>query len=322
MDDNVYIVEIRRCLTEAADNRRGQMTDRTTWIRRARTRVLLGLLALGVSGVLLPASPAAATPAPAPAAQACSLTPTAGTVQRTIGSRSYHLRVPAGLTEAVPLLVSLHPYTTNGLGQETWTGWSTYADNVGFIVAYPNAANNGVWQTGTRNNGDVTFLRQLVNEVKATYCVDARRVYADGMSLGAEMSQRIGCEASDVFASINVFDGADPTESNLWHWFPEPCTPARPISILQSFGENSFGYAGGVASRNKWITRNGCSTTPTPVPPNDGDGAMAVYQPCNAGTQVLWRTWANQPHEPLTGARLEAWRNLVWYFFATNLKPA
>jgi poly(3-hydroxybutyrate) depolymerase len=49
----------------------------------------------------------------------CTLTPTSGTVTRTLGSRVYQLHVAQGLTGSqVPLLLSLHGAGSNGFEDE------------------------------------------------------------------------------------------------------------------------------------------------------------------------------------------------------------
>src|SRR5438067_1468350 len=103
--------------------------------------------------VLLAAAALAALTAGAPVAAAatpgCTLTTTGGTVTRTLGTRTYELHVPAGLTGTqVPLLLSLHGAGSNGTQDESFTGWSGFADAHEFIVAYPDARPNsggGVW---------------------------------------------------------------------------------------------------------------------------------------------------------------------------------
>src|SRR4051794_8640559 len=86
---------------------------------------------------------AGAPAAHAQAAPGCTLQPTSGTTTRILGARTYELHVPSGLTRSrVPLLITMHGFSSWGRAHESDTGWSRYADAHGFIVAYPNGVAN------------------------------------------------------------------------------------------------------------------------------------------------------------------------------------
>lgn len=133
-----------------------------------------------LAALLCAGSVVALAPAPSHASGAsCSLDPTGGTVNRSLAGRSYLLRIPAGLEgPEAPLLVSLHPLFYSASQQESSTGWSGYADTHGFIVAYPQGLLNS-WNF-PQNSYDVAFLRSVVDDIKASYCVDDDRVFSDG----------------------------------------------------------------------------------------------------------------------------------------------
>lgn len=71
--------------------------------------------------IFVPASSPAAAPA---SAQACTLTPTSGMRERTIGSRRYEVYVPASIpTAQAMLVVSLHGGTLIGFGPDGQPPW-------------------------------------------------------------------------------------------------------------------------------------------------------------------------------------------------------
>ena len=77
-------------------------------------------------------------------------------------------------------------------------------------------------------NDDVGFLKSLVGVITATFAVDADRVFVSGFSNGAMMANRIGCEASELFAGVALIGGRI-----------EPgfeCTPTRRLPLLQING--------------------------------------------------------------------------------------
>ena len=161
------------------------------------------------------------------------------TVQRTLPfaglTRSYLLHVPTGYDghAPVPLVVDLHGLGSNALQQAAISGMGAVADTNGFIVAYPDGV-NGAWDAGIccGNPGldDVGFVRAVVAAVEAEFSIDPARVYATGLSNGGAMSQRLACDAADLFAA------AAPMA------FPVPfkpltgCRPTRAMPVLTFMG--------------------------------------------------------------------------------------
>ena len=80
---------------------------------------------------------------------------------------------------------------------------------VGAIVQSLQLATNAsvVVERGTRivtvaDNYDVTFITQLLYDVEARLCIDTSRVFAAGMSNGAQMSSLLSCRLPDRVAAI------------------------------------------------------------------------------------------------------------------------
>lgn len=276
-----------------------------------RLRAGIAALAAGLALAALGAAPAQA------AEPGCTLAATGGTVTRTLGARTYLLRVPDGLTGTqAPLLLSLHGAGSNGSTDESNTGWSAFADARKFIVAYPQArpsAGSGVWDPYSEGSVDVDFLRQVVADVSASWCVDPRRVHADGWSNGAVMSQRLACDAAGTFASVTSYGGGTPTPPGA-----APCLPARPISVGLFVGQFDFTYAGLAQNTDEWRGRDGCSSPP--VHTSDPYGTLDTYG-CAAGSQVLARVVANTSHNWPFGAQGEDQRSRMWAFFEANPLP-
>ncbi|HVK20193.1 MAG TPA: PHB depolymerase family esterase [Actinokineospora sp.] len=272
----------------------------------ARSRFVMALAALSLTAAIAPSSTAVA------AEQGCSLSGTGGTVTRTIGLRSYNLRVPAGLTAPAPLLLSIHGLGSFPFGQEFTTGWSGYADSHKFIVAYP-AGNFNHWNVD-RGSPDVTFLRSVVNAISATYCVDSRRVYAEGGSLGSWMAQRLACDAADMFAAVSGSSGGAPT------WWGA-CTPSRPVGVSLFHGESDplINVALGRAARDEWVARDSCDPAPVvePVPA----GSALSYPGCAGGVKVTWRSYAGLGHAYPSGADGQDFRDRAWGHLTGHTSP-
>ena len=75
-------------------------------------------------------------------------------------------------------------------------------------MAFPSGLagpSGAAWNVGpccVANVDDVAFARALVAQVSATACIDPKRVYAAGFSMGGGMAHYLACHAADVFAAV------------------------------------------------------------------------------------------------------------------------
>jgi len=222
----------------------------------------------------------------------------AGNSNRTIQiggvSRSYIMHVPNGYngTKAVPLVLDFHALGGSGSQEQSSSGYQAIADKQGFIILFPdgidNAWNIGPCCTNSRDVDDLGFAKGMVTAVEAQACIDAKRVYATGFSMGGGMSQYVACNAADIFAAVapSSFDLLIPDE--------EPCAPSRPISVLAYRGtaDTTVPYAGGLGPSGKitflgaqgsfqrWAMIDGC-TGPTTM-----DGDCTYQATCDAGVEI------------------------------------
>lgn len=195
-------------------------------------------------------------------------------------------------TKRTPLVLNWHSFSASAAKEEQWTGMDAVSDEDGFILVYPDSP-DGTWNAGTccafqaPTRDDVGFARALVAEVSRTACIDSHRIYSTGMSNGGFMSYRLACEASDVFAAIA------PVAAKVG--IPD-CTPARPVPVLHFHGtaDSIVPYYTGSFSGEKlsvpqtierWVTRNGCSTTPE-VTYQNGSVTCNAWSACNDGASV------------------------------------
>jgi polyhydroxybutyrate depolymerase len=228
---------------------------------------------------------------------------TSGESTRTIqidgASRSYILHVPSSYSgaTAVPLVLDFHPLGGTGAGEKGVLGMGAIADREGFIVAWPNGIDNA-WNIGpcctvSRSVNDLGFARGMVDAISSEGCVDAKRVYATGFSMGGGMSHFLGCNAADVFAAVapHAFDLLQENE--------EPCAPSRPMSVLAFRGTNDFlipwnggassppngccpdiHFLGAIGTFTKWATLSQCTGNPTTT------GNTQLHTQCAGGAQV------------------------------------
>ena len=220
--------------------------------------------------------------------------------------RTYLIHLPASdIRRSMPLLIVLHGGGGNGKSMVKLTngGFDKLSDKKGFIVVYPEGIekhwNDGRseaetgYETHEENTDDVGFISALIDDLIKKYDADPKRVYVTGMSNGAIMSYRLGCELSGKIAAIAPVAGNIP-ENLIQH-----CNPSNPVAVLaiNSDSDPLVPYYGGditgpfgkkklgkVLSAHEsvmfWVKNNGCSTNPlvTDEPDNDPDDGTRVQR--------------------------------------------
>lgn len=176
-----------------------------------------------------------------------------------------HLPPAAASQTAIPLVVVLHTMAETPSLTVSLTGFSDLADAEGFAVIYPRGweyANmegffplgiGYTWNAGqccpkacAKATDDVQFMKDLVAYMKENmaslsdkqFTVDATRVYLSGGSNGGFMTNRIGCQAPDLFAALGpvagpIADGKSP----VWGSDPYECPPlSKPLPAIYFHG--------------------------------------------------------------------------------------
>jgi polyhydroxybutyrate depolymerase len=245
---------------------------------------------------------------------------TTQTIQVGGVSRSYILHVPAKYTGGtpVPLVVDFHPNLETAQFERLNSGYATLSDQNGFIIAFPqgidNSWNVGVCCTTSRTVDDLGFAKALVAEVESKGCIDTKRVYATGYSMGGGMSLYLACNAADVFATVTS------AAYDLYTDAQEPCHPSRPITVMTFRGtaDPIETYGGGdssppnglpviidrlgaVGTFQKWAMLDACTDTT----PQMGASGCQTYSHCSAGVEVTLCTTQGGGH--VTGDPNAGW---------------
>ena len=316
------------------------------WVKTLTVMVVI-VVSAGVGALLTARADddrATVTTAPAPAEPGIDVPVVlrSGRVDRT-----YVVHVPASYdgSQAVPLVLVLHGSGGSADIADRISGMSAKSDAAGFLAVYPE----GTGRSATFNAGqccgiararmidDVSFMRDVVADVSADYLVDARRIYAAGMSNGAMMVHRLGCEMSDVLAAIAPVAGALEVD----------CAPAGPVSAIVFHGKADLivPYGGGPAATvpggmdseydpvstavDVWATTGGCTgATDEQV---SASVVRQVRTGCMAGYGVELYTVDGGGHawpggEPgWAGGDVPTTEvvatDLIWDFFAAHPKP-
>ncbi len=136
-------------------------------------------------------------------------------------TRYYEVYLPANLPPNPPMVLMLHgTQNTKATGSDpepvitlNW-GWQPVADQYCFILVKPASTYDPTSHQWNWNAyfmeasfpapapDDSGFLRQLMKNLTAQYSVNPKMVYVSGFSSGAQMTERVGVEISDLVAAI------------------------------------------------------------------------------------------------------------------------
>jgi len=272
--------------------------------------------------------------------------------------RTLWLYVPAGRSEALPLVLVLHGGGGEGAGMERLTrgGFNRIADRDGAIIAYPDGVgrrwNDGREQLARRSResvDDVTFLRALPGAIDANFPVDPHRVYVTGISNGGLMAYRLACDAADVFAAAGA------VAANMGVELAARCHPGRPIAIavLEGTDDPIMPWQGGpvrvlwssrgevlstAQTLGRWLELDQCSQLRAVGPPaepsrSDGTSLLERTAACAQGSEVRGYTLQGAGHTWPGGLQyLPAWlvgrtshaldaNEALWGFFRAHALP-
>lgn len=161
-------------------------------------------------------------------------------IQINTDERTFYYYVPKQIAgRRYSLLFLLHGGGGTGDGMIYLTRISDYAEEQGFIAVFPEGIGNR-WNDGRnvktsltdqRNTDDVYFLKSLALLFQARYPIDEKRIHIAGISNGGFMTQRVLCEANDIF--VSGFSVAANTSLNLSKF----CQVNHPVSIGFIFGK-------------------------------------------------------------------------------------
>lgn len=268
-------------------------------------------------------------------------TAVAGTIVSSGQKRDYLLYVPESYRPATPtpLVITLHTSMSWGSAAMAISRWNSVADRNGFIVVYPEGTGFGPksWEMDGEETPsrmpDVLFISALIDKLEASYNIDRRRIYANGMSNGGGMAFVLSCTLSDRIAAVGMVSaGLDPG----WSW----CKDKRPMPVIAFHGtaDPVCPYNGGYSKLAggpfpnvpefyaRWSRRNQCKANgiTSAVAP---DVTRLRYTGCANDADAVFYTIKGEGHQWPGGRRVKAqWligpynrsidaTRLMWAFF-------
>jgi polyhydroxybutyrate depolymerase len=247
-------------------------------------------------------------------------------------SRSFTVHIPPDYHPGLPrpLVINIHGRTATAFQQEGMTQMNAKADKEGFLAVNPQALGRPPTWWGPIPNEigqpDMDFFEKLLVYLQEEISIDPSRIYATGMSNGATMANRLGCDMSDLFAAIAPVSGG--------HVAFDQCAPSRPVPVLVFHGlkDTMIPYHGNDnnppvrAWVEAWAKRNGCNPTPTIEHPKPTI-SKETWADCDAEVSVILysieeagHTWPGSQF----GARLGGFTidinatDVIWEFFASH----
>lgn len=247
-------------------------------------------------------------------------------------NRTYLLHVPPCYKKGIliPLILAFHGGGGTGEAAEMQSGLSKKADEACYIAVYPDGVSKfGIpgrrqyWASGTartesRSEGvdDVGFISALIDNLSQKYSIDQKRVYATGLSNGAQMSYRLGCELSAKIAAIA------PIGSGM---VVETCNPRRPVPVIHFHGTADPGwpYNGGPGcfttdvfppvseTITKWIDINKCASEPETTY-QKGEVVCKTYGRCDENSEITLCTIEKGGHVWPGGYAFPSEQKISW----------
>ena len=211
-------------------------------------------------------SAVAAAPSPGCTSKGAEVIPNGGTLTYSANgiTGTYIIDLPPETHQPTPLVFDLHGYLEPAAFEHMGTGLSAFGDAHGFITITPQISSSSppAWDYGPHSQ-DVAWLGSLLSSLEQSTCIDERRLYSAGLSMGAFMTSSLACQLSDRIAAVAPVAGLQD-----YPW----CKPTRPVPVVafQGTADPFVAYGGGPGPHAKAL------------PATDGSG-LTVGQELKAG---------------------------------------
>ncbi len=183
--------------------------------------------------------------------------------------RKYLVYLPASYqsnaNQSYPLVFNFHGGGMSVAEQMLYTRMNEAADKHHFIVVYPAGIKQD-WNVGfdemsyQYGTNDIGFVKAILDSLKQAYRIDAKAVYATGLSRGGFFCHRLAAEMPDDFAAIASVGGPLPDSVKYYH------RSDKKVSVMQVHGTTdevvkydgkTDAYASAAATYCYWLSRNG-----------------------------------------------------------------
>jgi polyhydroxybutyrate depolymerase len=202
----------------------------------------------------------------------------------------------------------------DGSSMQSITGFDAVADANKFVVVYPTGDGGATpWNVGegaclpgaavdAPAADSFGYLEAIKAAVEVDQCIDSKKVFVTGFSMGGYFSNNVGCKIGNSFArAVGPHSGGT---------YPGACPGAPvPVFIMHGDADTFIDYrACGQGARDYWLERNKCgSKFETKMAMG---GSCDWYQDCDANGQTVFCSFNGVGHAWARGAT-----DAVWNFF-------
>lgn len=140
------------------------------------------------------------------------------------------------------------------------------------------------WDFG-ENGRDIAFLSALLTHVEKTLCLDKRRIYVTGLSMGAFTTSSIACQLADRFAAAAPVSGIQ-----NFQW----CNPSRPVPVVafHGTGDKILSYSGGLGPHGLLLPA--LDGSPRTIGQQYRDGPVPTTMPRSETVRSQTAAWAKR----------------------------
>ena len=175
---------------------------------------------------------------------------------------------------------------------------------------------------------ELPFVERLIARLGAMFCVDARRIYASGISNGANMVNYLACRPT-----ARLIAAVAPVAGPMYGQDDGPCAPPRPVPIVDvhSVDDPLVPYGGLPSPPNQyplpsvpawlagWARFDHCEKAPAVQRAAPGE-ILRRWTRCAGGAEILaYAVHAGHGWPARLGRRPAA--DVVWQFFQTHPLP-
>jgi poly(3-hydroxybutyrate) depolymerase len=214
-------------------------------------------------------------------------------------TRGFALRLPDDYDSSrpYPLIFGFHAntYTAAAIDSGGPNGYEMAhfglqkLSNNGAIFVAPDGIENRWANTDGR---DLQFVDDMVALIQDNYCVDKKRVFANGFSAsGGGMAHAIACARANIFAGVAIYNGWDTSGC-------EGGSDPIPYWIMAGLTDSIVSINASIPMRDRFVANNGCTVPaeepqrpPSPTPGgylNPGGHICTDYSGCSSGFPVRW----------------------------------